>query len=105
VALCFLVQVIDSALRRMFFGGGGLGFEMKLNLCLALKLISGDTKNNYHDRQIELAVAVKVRDCYRSFGICRPLSFWTVARGRELYTATNVSPTSCIANVHPVAQD
>jgi hypothetical protein len=29
----------------MLFGGGSLGFEMKLNLALALKLISGKTKD------------------------------------------------------------
>jgi hypothetical protein len=29
------------------FRCGGLGFEMKLNLALALKLISGKTKDNY----------------------------------------------------------
>ena len=33
------------ALRRMLFGGGSLGFEMKLNLALALKLISSKTKD------------------------------------------------------------
>lgn len=33
------------ALHRMLFGGGSLGFEMKLNFALALRLINGRTKD------------------------------------------------------------
>jgi hypothetical protein len=33
------------ALRKMLFGGGSLGFEMKLNLALALRLINTKTKD------------------------------------------------------------
>jgi len=32
------------ALRKMLYGGGSLGFEMKLNLALALRLIGSKTK-------------------------------------------------------------
>jgi hypothetical protein len=32
------------ALRQMLYGGGSLGFEMKLNLALGLRIISGKTK-------------------------------------------------------------
>ncbi len=32
------------ALHRMLFGGGSLGFDMKLNFSLALRLISGKTR-------------------------------------------------------------
>jgi len=32
------------ALHRMLFGGGSLGFEMKLNLALALRLVNSKTK-------------------------------------------------------------
>jgi hypothetical protein len=34
-----------KALRKILFGGGSLGFEMKLNLAIALKLISGKVKD------------------------------------------------------------
>ncbi len=35
----------DQAVRKMLFGGGSLGFEMKLNLAVALRLVSNKTRN------------------------------------------------------------
>jgi hypothetical protein len=32
------------ALRKMLYGGGSIGFEMKLNLALGLRIITGKTK-------------------------------------------------------------